>query len=104
MVPALRSYNNFALALSEEENERCIDYYAKGYELAKKVGDVYNQSLLGFNLAGMYFNMGNIAEAVLLANETVALDRKTGATFHLYASTSALGFAYQILGEIDKNT
>jgi tetratricopeptide (TPR) repeat protein len=31
------------------------------------------------------------------------LDRKTGNIFHLYASTNALGFAYQILGEMDKS-
>jgi len=103
VVTALRAYNNLPLALSPEENERCIDYYTKGYELAKKVGDVYNQSMLGFNLAGVYFNMGNIADSILLANETIALDRKTGNTFHLYASTTALGFAYQLLGEIDKS-
>jgi tetratricopeptide (TPR) repeat protein len=67
------------------------------------VGDIYNQSLLGFNLAGMYFNMGNIDKAVPLSNETVDLDRKTGNIFHLYASTTALGFVYQTLGETDKS-
>jgi adenylate cyclase len=103
MVTALRAYNNFALALSAEENERCIDYYAKGYELAKKVGDVYNQSMLGFNLAGMYFNMGNIDKFAQLANETVALDRKTGNKYHLYASAMPLMYAYQMLGESDKS-
>jgi tetratricopeptide (TPR) repeat protein/tRNA A-37 threonylcarbamoyl transferase component Bud32 len=103
METALRAYNNIPLALSSEENERCLECYEKGLELAKKVGDIYNQSMLGFNLAGMYFNMGNIEKAVLIANETVALDRKTGNTFHLYASTSALGYAYQILGEMDKS-
>jgi len=103
MVTALRAYNNIPLALSSEENERCLECYEKGLELAKKVGDVYNQSMLGFNLAGMKFNMGNIAEAVQIANETAALDRKTGNKFHLYASTNALGYAYQILGDMDKS-
>jgi len=103
MATALRAYNNIPLALTSEENERCLECYEKGLELAKKVGDVYNQSLLGFNLAGMKFNMGNIAEAVQIANETVALDRKTGNIFHLYTSISALAYAYQILGEMDKS-
>jgi tetratricopeptide (TPR) repeat protein len=100
---ALRAYNNIALGLSTEENEKCLECYEKGLELAKKVGDIYNQSLLGFNLAGMHFNMGNIDQAVIMANETVALDRKTGNKFHLYTSANALGFAYQILGELDKS-
>lgn len=103
MATALRAYNNIPLALSSEENERCLECYEKGLELAKRVGDVYNQSLLGFNLAGMKFNMGNIAEAVPIAKETVALDRKTGNIFHLYTSTNALGYAYQVIGEMDKS-
>jgi predicted ATPase len=103
VMTALRAYNNIPLALSSEENERCLECYEKGFELAKKVGDVSQQSMLGFNLAGMKLNMGNISEAVQIANETIALDRKTGNLFHLYASTNALGFAYQILGETDKS-
>jgi predicted ATPase/tRNA A-37 threonylcarbamoyl transferase component Bud32 len=103
METALRAYNNIALALPIEESERCLECYEKGLELAKKVGDIYNQSLLGFNLAGMYFNMGNIDKAVPMMNENVALDRKTGNTFHLYASTIALGYAYHILGEMDNS-
>jgi adenylate cyclase len=103
METALRAYNNIPLALTSEENQRCLECYEKGLELAKKVGDIYNQSLLGFNLAGMYFNMGNIDKAVKISNETVELDRKTGNVFHLYASTNALGFVYQLLGEMEKS-
>ena len=103
METALRAYNNIPLALTSEENQRCLECYENGLELAKKVGDIYYQSLLGFNLAGMYFNMGKIDKAVLMANETVALDRKTGNVFHWYASNNALGFAYQIIGETDKS-
>jgi adenylate cyclase len=103
METALRAYNNIPLALTSEENQRCLECYEKGLELAKKVGDIYNQSLLGFNLAGMYFNMGSIDKAVRISSETVELDRKTGSIFHLYASTNALGFVYQLLGETDKS-
>ena len=104
METALRAYNNMALALPGEENEKCVKLYEKGLELAKKVGDVYNQSMLGFNLGGMLFNMGSIDKAVLIMNGTVELDRKTGNTYHLYASMAALGYAYQVLGETDKST
>jgi tetratricopeptide (TPR) repeat protein len=100
---ALRAYNNFPLAFSAEENERSADCYAKGYELAKRVGDVYWQSMLGFNLAGVYFNMGNIEKFAQLGSETIALDRKTGNKYHLYASTIALMYANQILGESEKS-
>jgi adenylate cyclase len=103
MVTALRAYNNIPLALTSEQNERCLECYEKGYALAKKVGDVFNQSMLGFNLAGMNFNMGNIKDGVVMSNETVALDRKTGNIFHLYTSLSAMGYAYQLLGEMDKS-
>jgi tetratricopeptide (TPR) repeat protein len=80
-----------------------LECYEKGLELAKRVGDIYNQSLLGFNLAGMHFNMGNIDKAVVMFNDAVALDRKTGNILHLYPIANALGFAYQILDERDKS-
>jgi tetratricopeptide (TPR) repeat protein len=47
--------------------------------------------------------MGNVEKAVLLAEESVALDRKTGNTIHLPMSLDSLGYVYQALGEWEKS-
>ena len=100
---ALRAYTNLPLSFHGEENERRLECYEKGFKLAKKAGHIYHQSWLGTNLAWMYVNMGNINEAVLLAEESVALDRKAGNMSHLSTPIGVLGFAYQILGKWDKS-
>lgn len=103
METALRVYTNLPLSLRAEENERRLECYQKGLKLAKKAGHIYHQSWLSNNLAWMYVNMGNIDEAVLLAEESVALDRKAGNMSHLPTAIGVLGYAYQILGEWDKS-
>jgi tetratricopeptide (TPR) repeat protein len=99
---ALRAYNNLGSGLGAEDYERRLEYYEKGYELAKKAGDIAFQSWLGDNLAEAYIDMGNMNKGVLLAEESVTLDRKTGHAYHLPLSLDLLGYAYHILGEWDK--
>ncbi len=103
METALRTYNNIASSLPAEENERILECYEKGFELAKKVGHISLQSFIGANLAWMYIGMGNMNKAVLLAEESVALDRKAGNMTHLSTSQDLLGFVYQVLGEWEKS-
>jgi len=103
MESALRAYASLALSLPPEENERVLECYEKGFELAKKVGHIYFQSWIGANLASMYVNMGNIDNAVLLAEESVTLDRKIGNMTHLSMSMDYLALACQASGEWDKS-
>ncbi|MDH5780469.1 MAG: tetratricopeptide repeat protein [Candidatus Bathyarchaeota archaeon] len=103
METALRAYNNLATTLPQEENERNLEYIAKGYELAKKVGHVSMQSWIGNSLASMHLGMGNMKKAVSLVKESVALDRKAGNMPNLSYSLLALGLGYQVLGEWDKS-
>jgi tetratricopeptide (TPR) repeat protein/tRNA A-37 threonylcarbamoyl transferase component Bud32 len=102
MDTALWVYNDGGF-LPAEQHERRLEYYEKGFELAKKVGDVLWISWIGTNLVWTYIGMGNVSRAVLLAEESVALDRKAGFTAHLSMSLDRLGLAYQILGELDKS-
>jgi tetratricopeptide (TPR) repeat protein len=103
MDTALRAYTNLANAFPAEENEKRFEYYEKGYELAKKVGHTSLQSFIGLVLAWAYIGTANMNKAVLLVEESVALDRKTGNMNHLSTSMDALGIVYQILGEWDKS-
>jgi predicted ATPase/KaiC/GvpD/RAD55 family RecA-like ATPase len=103
MESALRAYINLPQALPPEEYERILEYQEKGYELAKKVGDILHQSWIGITLAGTYIGMGNVGKAMLLVEESAALDRKAGNMTHLPESLNHLGFIYQILGDFDKS-
>jgi tetratricopeptide (TPR) repeat protein len=103
METAIQAYNSLGTALPWQEQERCVDCFEKGFELAKKVGAIRWVSLLGTTLAGLYGQMGITDKAVLLAEESVVLDRKTGNMFNLSLSLNTLGFVYLVLGEWDKS-
>jgi len=102
MDTALWVYNDAGM-LSADEHEKILEYLEKGFELAKKVGDISWMTWIGSNLAWTNICMGNINKAVLLMEESVALDRKAGNITHLSMSLDILGFAYQVLGEWDKS-
>jgi len=103
METALRAHNNLAAALPGQESERRFECYEKGFELAKKVGHIGMISWIGNLLAYTHIGMGNMNKAVLLMEESVALDRKAGNMVGLSGSLNWLGFVYQILGEWDKS-
>ena len=103
METALRTYNNLATSLPAEESERRLEYLEKGFELSQKVGHTWMQSWIGTVLAYVYFSMGNSKKAILLVEESVALDRKARNMPGLSFSIGALGLACQALGEWDKS-
>jgi tetratricopeptide (TPR) repeat protein/KaiC/GvpD/RAD55 family RecA-like ATPase len=100
---ALRAYNNLAIALPPEEREQALEYCEKGYELAKKTGEIHYQSWIGVQLVSRYFGMGNMAKAMTLAEDSVALDTKTGNMPNLALSKGALGVGLFMLGDWDKS-
>jgi len=99
---ALRAYNNIAVLLPAEENERQLECFEKGLELAKKVGHIQQIAWFGVQLAIMYFGMGNSDKALTLTEESDALSRKIGNLFNLSTSTRLLGGFYHVLGEWNK--
>lgn len=103
MDTALRCYANLSSLPTAEENERRLQYCKKGYELAKKVGDIGFISFLSINLADMYIGMGNMNKAMSLAEGSVALCKKTGDTFRLLYSMHVRAREYEILGEWKKS-
>jgi tetratricopeptide (TPR) repeat protein/KaiC/GvpD/RAD55 family RecA-like ATPase len=102
MESALRAYNNLSISLPAEEHDRTVELYEKGLELAKKVGNISFQSRIGTNLADTYMGTGNMGKAMLLAEESVALDRKSREMTHLPYSLDLLGLTHQIMGNLDK--
>jgi len=99
---AIRAYNNLGMVLPWEEQERALDCFEKGFELAKKAGAIRWVSSIGNILTSLYVGMGNTNKTVLTADESIALARKTGNMPNLSSSLNHLGSAYLILGEWDK--
>jgi tetratricopeptide (TPR) repeat protein len=99
---ALRAYNNLAAALPAEETERAEESLEKGYDLAKKIGDIQFQSFMGTNIAWHYFGMGDVERALSLVEESVALDRKSGNMINLSYSIGTLALTHLVLGDWDK--
>jgi tetratricopeptide (TPR) repeat protein len=99
---ALWVYNDAGM-LPTEEHEKIVESFEKGFELAKKVGDISWMAWIGVNLAWTNIHRGDVSKAVLLMEELVALDRKAGNVTHLSMSLGILGLAYQVLGEWDKS-
>ena len=97
--------NNVTIDLNElyesafllDDKER-LDAFMKGFELAKQRGDSSHESQFGAWIAFMYINMGNIDEALVLANEAVALDRKNNNLAHLPQALVVLASVYVVLG------
>jgi tetratricopeptide (TPR) repeat protein len=102
METAVRAYDSLGCALPWQEQERSVDSFEKGFELAKKVGNIRSISRLGTILAVLYNLMGITDKAVPLAEESVALDRKTGNLPHLPFSLNTLGTVCLMLGDWEK--
>ncbi len=100
---ALHAYIARAIGLPAEEYERRLECWEKGFELAKRVGHIGGISWFSAVLARVCIEMGNVNKALLLAEESVGLSRKSGSLIHLNLSLYSLGFAYQILGEWNKS-
>jgi predicted ATPase/tRNA A-37 threonylcarbamoyl transferase component Bud32 len=103
METAWWAYNDLASFLPLEESERSLKLLEEGFELAKKIGNIFEQSWIGASLSWRHIGMGNMNKAATLAEESVALDRKAGNLTHLSISLDTLGFVHQILGEWDKS-
>ena len=99
---ALRAYIDLAADLPSEENERKLDCYEKGLELAKKAGVIDEISWFGNMLAAMHWGMGSSEMALTLSRQSETIDRKIGHLWNLSLSTVSLGVWNHILGEWDK--
>lgn len=103
MDTALWVYNDAGM-LPDEEHAKVLEFLEKGFELAKKVGDISWLTWIGSNLAWDSIRRGNVNKAVLLSEESVALDKKAGISIsHLSIDLDILGFAYQVLGDWEKS-
>ncbi len=83
--------------------ETSFNLSTKAFELAKKVGHLYWMSWIAGRLIEANVGLGNLEKAATIAEDSLALDRKTGNCSHLPRPLLYRGWIYQIMGEWDKS-
>ena len=60
--------------------DSCLYFYQKAEKLAEQLQEIYSLTLVKANLSGVYYRMGSVDRAIMMANEAIAnansLDRK----------------------------
>jgi tetratricopeptide (TPR) repeat protein len=100
---ALWAYSRVTDVIQMEEYKKCLEYIEKGFALAKKVGDIGQQSIFLMSRAWMDMLMGELGNAVTLGEEALELEKKAGYMTFIPVQLLNLGFAYQMLGEWEKS-
>ena len=100
---AFFAYNDLAAWARSSNYETSFNFSKKGFELAKRVGHPYWMSWIGGHLAESYIGLGDTEKATAIAEDSLALDRKTGDRSHLPRSILHRGGIYQMTGEWDKS-
>jgi len=101
--PALFAYLDLGGAYHNLNYETSFNHSTKGFELAKKVGQLYYLSWIEGHLVEEYVGLGDMEKATALAEDSLALDRRTGSSSHLPRSMLYRGWIYQITGEWEKS-
>ena len=103
MEAAIWCYNSLGSATPWHLHETRLEYFEKGYGLAKKVGHISSESYLGTHLAVLMLLRGEVGKGVSLAEASLALARKAGHMVNVCWSLNILGYAYQMLGERERS-
>ena len=97
---AVAAYNSLALSLPMRKWREPLE---KGYELARKVGDIWYQCRIGLNLALVMSFAGEIDKTFPFAEENLTLARKAGQLSNMVAGLTCFGYAHMVHGEWGKS-
>jgi len=97
---AVAAYNTLAMSLPRRQRRESLE---KGYELARKIGDIWYQIRISGNLAANMIFTGNIDKALSFAEEGLTLARKASQLSNISMALRTFGMAYLFLGEWDKS-
>jgi tetratricopeptide (TPR) repeat protein/KaiC/GvpD/RAD55 family RecA-like ATPase len=100
---ALLAYSRLLDVVPPEEYEKLFEYCEKGLALAKKVGNIEQQSYFIASLAVGNREMGELGKAVTLEEEAIELRKKAGGLTFLPLDLLILGHIYLMLGEWEKS-
>lgn len=81
---ACRAYTNLGMLLSAVDREQALSYCHEGLALAKKIGDLSQQSWLYASVASSFCSLvGDCSQGLEAAEASIALDHQLGQRNHL---------------------
>ncbi len=104
LAAACRAYTNLGMLLAAIDREQALSYCHEGLALAKKIGDLSQQSWLYSSVASSFCSlMGDCSQGVEAAETSIALDRQLGQRNHLPIPLILLAQIHQCQDQLEES-
>lgn len=101
---ACRAYTNLGMLLSAVDREQALSYCHEGLALAKKIGDLSQQSWLYASVASSFCSLvGDCSQGLEAAEASIALDQQLGQRNHLPIPLILLAQIHQCQEQLDES-
>jgi len=101
---ACRAYTNLGMLLAAIDRERALSYCHEGLALAKKIGDLSQQSWLYASMASGFCSLvGDCTQGIEAAEASIALDQQLGQRNHLPVPLILLAQIYQCQDQLEES-
>jgi class 3 adenylate cyclase/tetratricopeptide (TPR) repeat protein len=102
LAAACRAYTNLGMLLAAVDRERALSYCHEGLTLAKKIGDLSQQSWLYASVASSFCSLvGDCSQGIEAAEASVTLDQQLGQRNHLPIPLTLLAQIYQCQDQLE---
>jgi adenylate cyclase len=103
-VAACRAYTNLGMLLADVDRERAVSLCEEGLALAKRIGDLAQQSWLYASMASSYCSLvGDCSRGIEAAETSIALDQQLGQRNHLPIPLLLLAQIYQCQDQLQES-
>ena len=104
LAAACRAYTNLGMLLAAIDREQALSYCHEGLALAKKIGDLSQQSWLHASVASSFCSLvGDCSQGIEAAEASIALDQQLGQRNHLPIPLILLAQIYQCQDRLDES-
>ena len=104
LAAACRAYTNLGMLLAAVDREQALSYCHEGLALAKKIGDLSQQSWLHASVASSFCSLvGDCSQGIEAAEASIALDQQLGQRNHLPIPLILLAQIYQCQDRLDES-
>ena len=101
---ACRAYTNLGMLLSAVDREQALSYCHEGLALAKKIGDLSQQSWLYASVASSFCSLvGDCSQGLEAAEASIALDHQLGQRNHLPIPLILLAQIHQCQEQLEES-
>lgn len=104
LTAACRAYTNLGMLLSAVDREQALSYCHEGLALAKKIGDLSQQSWLYASVASSFCSLvGDCSQGLEAAEASIALDQQLGQRNHLPIPLILLAQIHQCQEQLEES-